>query len=89
MNRSRLTLVVSEQETAEPREDTTDVPIMLPSGNARSPRLRLVGSNEDSSRTTRHDCALGQPAGQARADGRWLCNPVDPGSSPGAGSMVV
>jgi hypothetical protein len=48
MNRSRLTLVVSEQETAAPREGATDIPTVPPSGDARPFELRPVGSNEDS-----------------------------------------
>jgi hypothetical protein len=40
-------------------------------------------------RMTRRERCRSSNAGRAQQDGHWLCNPVDPGSSPGAGPTVV
>jgi hypothetical protein len=55
-------------------------------------RLRFCASSRRPTRTSPQTTLRDEGtrcAGRAREDGHWLCNPVDPGSSPGAGSTVV
>ena len=90
MRHDRLKLVVPEDNANAVTDGKTDrlaMPATPDSWNAAA--ARRGQPMKDRSRMTRRDRCRSRGAGRAQRDGHWLCNPVDPGSSPGAGPMVV
>ena len=89
MRHTRLKLVVSEDSVTMTTDVTREEPEALSTVRPDTRRLRLVDADDGRRRMMRRERGRRSNAGRAQRDGRWICKPVDPGSSPGAGLTVV